>query len=76
MSNFTQFAPVGSVLVAIMGIGVAEHAGLLSAVLRLTVQRAPRQLLSVIVVFAGVLSSLAMDTGPPLPPLPPLPPMT
>ena len=31
VTNFTGFAPVGTVLVAIMGIGVAEHSGLIRA---------------------------------------------
>ena len=63
VTNFTHFAPVGSVLVAIMGIGIAEHSGLLGSLLRVTVLKAPRQLLTFIVVLSGVLSSLAMDTG-------------
>lgn len=63
VTNFTSFAPIGSVLVAIMGVGVAEHSGLLSTLLRVTVLNMPRQLLSFGVVLAGVLSSLAMDTG-------------
>ena len=63
VTNFTHFAPVGSVLVAIMGMGVAEHSGLLGSVLRATVLKAPRQFLTFIVVLSGVLSSLAMDTG-------------
>jgi len=63
VTNFTHFAPVGTVLVAILGIGVAEHSGLLSAALRATVLKAPKQLLSLVVVLAGVLSSLAADTG-------------
>ncbi len=61
--NFTHFAPVGTVLVAIMGIGVAEYSGLLSCILRATVLKAPRQLLTDIVVLMGALSSLAADTG-------------
>lgn len=63
VTNFTSFAPVGTVLVAIMGIGVAEHSGLLNTLLKATVMRAPRQFLSFTVVLAGVLSSLAADTG-------------
>jgi len=63
VTNFTHFAPVGTVLVAILGIGVAEYSGLLAAVLRATVLKAPRKLLSFVVVLAGVLSSLAADTG-------------
>lgn len=63
VANFVQFAPVGTVLVAVLGIGVAEHSRLLSTVLRATVLKAPARSLSFIVVLAGVLSSLAADTG-------------
>lgn len=63
VTNFTGFAPVGTVLVAMLGIGVAERSGLLGALLRALVLRAPRQWLSASVVFAGVLSSIASDAG-------------
>ena len=63
VTNFTSFAPVGSVLVAVMGVGIAEHSGLLATLLRVTILNLPRQLLSFGVVFAGVMSSMAMDTG-------------
>ncbi|MGY8815230.1 MAG: AbgT family transporter [Gammaproteobacteria bacterium] len=63
VKNFTSFAPVGTVLVAIMGIGVAEHSGLLGTLLRATVLKTPKQLLTFTVVLAGILSSLAADTG-------------
>ena len=63
VTNFTAFAPVGTVLVAVMGIGVAEHSGLLRVLLNRTILNAPRRLMTFLVVFAGVLSSLASDTG-------------
>lgn len=63
VTNFTQFAPVGTVLVAILGIGIAEHSGLLGTLLRAIVLRAPQTLLTFLVVLCGVLSSLAADTG-------------
>lgn len=63
VSNFVQFAPVGTVLVAVLGIGIAERSGLLATVLKATVLRAPPRMLSFCVVFAGILSSLAADTG-------------
>lgn len=63
ISNFVQFAPVGSVLVAIMCIGIAEYSGLLGIALKSIVLKAPAKLLSFAVVVTGVLSSLAMDTG-------------
>ena len=63
VTNFTGFAPVGTVLVAVMGIGVAEHSGLLGVVLRSLVVNASSKMMTFLVVLAGVLSSLAADTG-------------
>ncbi|TPV92540.1 MAG: AbgT family transporter [Myxococcales bacterium FL481] len=61
--NFTGFAPLGTVLVAMLGIGIAEHSGLIGAALRLLVLRAPRGLLTFTLVFAGVLSNAASEIG-------------
>jgi len=63
VTNFTSFAPLGTVLVALIGIGVAEHSGLIGACLRIVVLNAPRFLLTPIVVFSGCMSSLAVDAG-------------
>jgi aminobenzoyl-glutamate transport protein len=63
VTNFTGFAPLGTVLVAMLGIAVAEGSGMISAVLRAAVLSAPRRLLTVVVVFAGVLSHMASDVG-------------
>ena len=63
VKNFTSFAPVGTVLVAVMGIGVAEHSGLLGVSLKALVQNASQKMTTFLVVLAGVLSSLAADTG-------------
>jgi aminobenzoyl-glutamate transport protein len=63
VTNFTSFAPLGTVLVALVGIGVAEHSGLIGATLRALVLSSPRQLLTPIVVFAGVMSNMASEIG-------------
>jgi aminobenzoyl-glutamate transport protein len=63
VGNFTGFAPLGVVLVAMLGIGIAEQSGLLGAVLGALVRRASAQLLVPLVAFAGVLSSIAADAG-------------
>jgi aminobenzoyl-glutamate transport protein len=63
VTNFTGFAPLGTVLVAMIGIGVAEHSGLIAASLRKLVLAAPRRLLTPIVVFAGVMSNMASEIG-------------
>jgi len=52
VTNFTGFAPLGTVLVALLGIGVAEHSGLIGASLRLLVLSSPRVLLTPVLVFA------------------------
>ncbi|MFA5632894.1 MAG: AbgT family transporter [Porticoccaceae bacterium] len=63
VSNFIHFAPVGTVLVAIMGIGIAEHSGLIGTLLKAVVMRAPERLLTFLVVLTGVISSIAADSG-------------
>lgn len=63
VSNFTNFAPLGTVLVTMIGIGLAERSGLISAMLRGMVTAVPQRLLTAALVFAGVMSSMASDAG-------------
>lgn len=63
VTNFTGFAPLGTVLVSLIGIGVAEHSGLIGAALRQLVLAAPRYLLTPVMVFAGVMSNMASEIG-------------
>ncbi|MFW5967792.1 MAG: AbgT family transporter, partial [Persicimonas sp.] len=63
VDNFVEFVPLGTVLVALLGVGVADHSGLLSAAIRGIVLKAPDHLLTVAVVFAGVLSNTASEAG-------------
>jgi aminobenzoyl-glutamate transport protein len=63
VGNFTSFAPLGTVLVAMIGIGVAEFSGLIGTLMRLLVLNAPRVLLTPVVVFCGVLSNAASEVG-------------
>jgi len=63
ITNFTSFAPLGTVLVSLLGIAVAEHSGLIGTSLRLIVIKAPKKLLTFVVVFAGILSNPASEIG-------------
>ena len=63
VQNFTSFAPVGTVLVAMLGLGVAERSGLIGLLLQRSVSKARGHFLTFGVVFAGVMSSLAADAG-------------
>lgn len=61
--TFAAFPPLGMVLVIMLGIGVAERSGLIAAALKGFVRAMPAGLLSATVVFAGMMSSLAVDAG-------------
>jgi len=61
--TFAQFPPLGMVLVVMLGIGVAERSGLIAAALKGFVGSVPPFLISAAVVFAGMMSSLAVDAG-------------
>ncbi len=61
--NFQGFGVVAVTFIAMMGAGVAEQAGMMSAMIRKLVQVAPRRWITFIIVFVGVLSSVASDAG-------------
>lgn len=63
VTNFTGFAPLGIVLVAMLGIGIAESSGLIGTGIRLIVLSAPKSLLTFVLVFSGILSNMASDVG-------------
>ena len=61
--NFAGFGVVAVTFIALMGAGVAEASGLMGALIRLLVGASPRRLLAFILIFVGVLSSVATDAG-------------
>lgn len=63
VNNFTTYAPLGMVLVAMLGVGVAEQSGMINALLKQTVKVTPAKLLSPMMVFLGVMSNIASDSG-------------
>jgi aminobenzoyl-glutamate transport protein len=63
VNTFVTFPPLGVVLVAMLGLGVAEHSGFLSAILRAMLSVTPRMLLTPAVIGVGVLSHVAVDAG-------------
>ncbi len=63
VTNFTHFHPVGVVLVAMLGIGVAEHTGFINAGLRSMMAVTARWLLTPMVILVGIVSHTAVDAG-------------
>ena len=63
VQNFMDFNAVGVIIVAMVGVGVAEEAGLVKALIRKLVLVSPRGALTYILVFVGIVSSIAADAG-------------
>ncbi|MGB3726860.1 MAG: AbgT family transporter, partial [Glaciecola sp.] len=63
VTNFTGFAPLGTVLVALLGVSLAEHSGLLSTLMRSMVMNASKRGVTIVIVFAGVVSNTASELG-------------
>ena len=63
VTTFTSFAPLGVVLVAMLGVGVAEHSGYINSGLKLLLTVTHKSLLTPMVIFVGILSHSAVDAG-------------
>lgn len=63
VTNFSHFHPVGVVLVAMLGIGVAEHTGFINAAIRSLLNVTPQKLLTPMVILVGIVSHSAVDAG-------------
>ncbi|MCK7593892.1 AbgT family transporter [Pseudomarimonas salicorniae] len=63
VSTFVNFPPLGVVLVAMLGLGVAEHTGFINAALRALLSVTPRMLLTPALIGVGILSHIAVDAG-------------
>lgn len=63
VNNFTSFAPLGVVLVTMLGVGCAEGSGYLSALMKKAVSITPAIIVTPMLVFLGVMSNVASDIG-------------
>ena len=61
--NFLGFTAVGVILVAMIGVGVAELSGLVGGLIRKLVAVSRPATLTYIIVLVGILSSIAADAG-------------
>jgi aminobenzoyl-glutamate transport protein len=63
VKNFMSFNAVGLVIVAMLGVGVAESSGLIKALIRKLVAVSSQRTLTYVLVLLGILSSIASDAG-------------
>jgi aminobenzoyl-glutamate transport protein len=61
--TFTGFHPLGVVLVALLGVGVAEHTGFINAGLKWMLGFTPRSLLTPMLILVAIVSHTAADAG-------------
>ncbi|MFW8575065.1 AbgT family transporter [Corynebacterium pseudodiphtheriticum] len=61
VDNFTSFPPLGVILTVMLGVAVAEHSGLLSALVRSMVAKVRPKVLTFTLALAGVTGSVASD---------------
>ena len=63
VTNYTSFAPLGVVMVAMLGIGVMEQSGLIRAAINTMLVKTPARLITFMVVFTAIVSNVAGDLG-------------
>jgi aminobenzoyl-glutamate transport protein len=63
VQNFADFSVIAVIMVAMIGVGVAEKAGLMAAMIRKLVAVSPGRAITFITVFVGMLSSVAADAS-------------
>jgi len=63
VDNFRNFAAVAIILVVMIGVGLAETAGLIAALIRRLVAVSSSSTLTFIIVLLGMISSVASDAG-------------
>ena len=63
VTNFVTFGPVGTVLVAMLGIGVAEHSGFITTGIRALLNVTAKWLLTPMIILVGIVSHSAVDAG-------------
>lgn len=63
VTNFTSFAPLGLLLVTILGAGLAEKSGYMETVMKTTVTKVPKKLLTGTIIFVGIIANAVVDAG-------------
>lgn len=63
VSNFTSYAPLGTVIIAMVGIGMADGSGYITALLKKALASMPEKAIVPMLVFLGVMANVSSDAG-------------
>lgn len=63
LNNFINFAPLGTLILGLMGVGVAYKSGFLNSFFKMIIKNKPKRLFTFIVVLLGVLSAMFYEAA-------------
>ena len=63
LNNFINFAPLGTLIVGLMGVGVAYKSGFLNTFFKIITKDKPKKLFTFLVVLLGVIASMFYEAG-------------
>ncbi|MFD7312780.1 MULTISPECIES: AbgT family transporter [unclassified Streptomyces] len=63
IDNYATFPPLGVVLVVMLGVSVADRAGLLTAMLRAALAKVPLRAVTFMIAFTGMVAHIASDAA-------------
>ena len=63
VKTYVNFAPLGLILTMMLGIGIVEQTGMISALMRKTILGAPHSLVTAVIALVGINANLASDAG-------------
>lgn len=63
LPNFINFAPLGSLILGLMGVGVAYKSGFLNAFFKMIVKDKPKKMFTFLVVLLGIICSMFYEVG-------------
>jgi len=63
LNNFLDFAPLGNLIVGLLGVGVAYKSGFLNSLFKMIAEKISRKTLTFIIVFLGIIFSMFYEVG-------------
>lgn len=63
LNNFISFAPLGSLIIGLLGVGVGYKSGFLNSFFKVIGEKVPRRFLTFVVVFLGIIFSMIYEVG-------------
>ena len=63
LPNFTSFAPLGTLILGLMGVGVAYKSGFLNSFFKMIIKNKPKKLFTFLIVLLGIISSMFFEAS-------------